>query len=256
MVELKTKQEIAVMKRGGEILAEILDVLIREARPGVTLLALDEKAEELCKARGVHPAFKGYISEKTKKTYPFAICTSVNDVIVHGTPTSYILKRGDLLKIDCGVVYKGWNLDSARTIVVGEEAKGEKKRLIDVTEYALKKGIEAAYPGNTVGDIGEAISAVIKKAGFHVVQGLTGHGIGRELHEDPSIHNEGESGKGMPFEAGMVIAIEPMVATGTGKTVREEDDSFRTADGGFAAHAEHTVAITRDGPLILTRVSV
>lgn len=252
MIEHKTESDITLIRKGGSILAKILDVLVAESRPGVSLHMIDIMTEKLCREHGVKPAFKGYRSRPGEKAFPFSVCTSVNDVIVHGTPRTYLLTIGDVLKIDCGIIYDGWNLDSARTIIVGEDPRGEKKRLIDVTQTALEKGIAAARVGNTVGDIGFAISSVVKHAGYYVVQGLTGHGIGRELHEDPAIHNEGERGKGIELVEGMVIAIEPMVAIGTGKTIRDKDDSFRTADGSLSAHIEHTVAITRQGPLILT----
>ena len=256
MVELKTKEEIAVMKRGGEILRKILNRLVQDAQPGVSLHSLDRLAEKLCSDRRVRPPFKGYKSKKSDKPFPFALCTSVNAVIVHAPPTNYLLKKGDLLKLDFGVLYQGFYLDSAETMIVGGEGTKEARHLIDTTRRALGTGIQVARVGNTVGDIGAAISQVVKKAGYHVVQGLTGHGIGRDLHEDPVIHNEGERGKGMPLEEGMVIAIEPMVGVGTGKVVRQKDDSFKIADGSLGAHSEDTIAITKEAPLILTRVSV
>ncbi len=256
MVELKTTGEIAKMKRGGEILARILDRLVHEARIGVSLRSLDELSESLCREYKVKPAFKGYKSKKSDKPFSFSLCTSVNDTIVHAPPSQYILKVGDVLKLDFGVIYERLYLDSARTIIVGGKGTREAERLIYTARHALEAGIASARVQNTVGDIGAAIQGVVRKAGYHVAQGLTGHGIGYRLHEEPTIHNEGKSGHGTPLESGMVIAIEPMLGVGTGKVVREKDDSFRIADGSLGAHIEDTVAITTEGPLILTRLPV
>lgn len=248
---IKTETEIETIARAGKILRAVLDRLEGEAKAGVTLKALDTLAEKMIRSNGGEPAFKGYQPYGARKAYPATICASVNDIVVHGVPTGYALKNGDVLKIDCGVRLNGWYSDAAITVSIGEVDEKTKK-LIRVTKEALERGIDAALIGNTVGDIGYAIGSFVKANKFKVVQGLTGHGIGQALHEDPSIFNEGVRGGGMKLEAGMVIAIEPMVAIGTGRVEQLPDDSFATADGSCSAHFENTIVITENGPRILT----
>ena len=252
MVILKSPEEIEIMSEGGKILARVLAALRREVRPGVETIALDGLARKLIKEAGAEPAFLNYRPAGSRTAYPFTLCASLNECVVHGRPSKYKLREGDVLKLDLGLKYKGYYLDSAITVGIGETSQ-EAKRLIKVTEDALAVGIKQAKPGKAVGDIGAAIEKFVKKNGFSVVRSLTGHGIGRELHEDPQVLNFGESGTGEELKAGMVLAIEPMVAAGSGATKTLADDSFVTADGSLTAHAEHTVAMTEQGPRVLTR---
>jgi len=251
MVLIKTVDQIAKIARAGKILRATLKLVAKEAKPGVTLTALDRLAEKMIIKNGGKPAFLGYRPHGAKVGYPATLCTSVNEIVVHGVPTSYKLKSGDLLSIDCGVIIDGWYSDAAVTIGVGKITPIAKK-LIKVTEIALEKGIAAARAGNTVGDIGHAIGGFVKLNKMFTIKGLTGHGIGTALHEDPSIFNEGNPGEGMKLQPGMVIAIEPMVALGTGRVKQLSDDSFVMADGSLSAHFEKTIAITTKGPKILT----
>lgn len=248
---IKTPEEIETIARAGAILRVTLDKLAQEAKAGVSLTALDRLAEKMIRANGGIPAFLKYHPYGAAKPFPATICASVNDVVVHGVPTSYKLKDGDILSIDCGVKIDGWYSDAAITVAIGAVSPKAQK-LIRVTELALERGIEAARVGNTVGDIGYAIGGIIRANKMFVIKGLTGHGIGTDLHEDPSIFNEGDPGTGMKLKEGMVIAIEPMVSLGTGRVVQLEDDSFATSDGSLSAHFEKTIAITSDEARILT----
>lgn len=252
-IVLKSPDEIALMAEGGVKLRRVASALVEATREGMPLKELDQLARKLMKQEGGEPAFLGYKSAWAKKPYPAAICASVNDVIVHGLPGNYRLTKGDALKIDTGLLYKGFYTDLAVTVAIGEIAP-EAERLINVTRDALLLAIDQCVVGNTVGDIGFAINAYVRKNGFHVAKGLTGHGIGRALHESPVVKNEAKPGTGARLEAGMVLAIEPMVVQGSGET-REvpEDESFATSDGGLSAHFEETVAITPEGPKVLTR---
>lgn len=249
---IKSQAEIETMARAGAILRETLDALKKEVRVGVSLLDLDKKARELIEQKGGTPAFLGYKPAGATKPYPATLCTSVNNVVVHGIPTTYTLQSGDVVSIDCGVKINGYYSDAAFTMLVGETKNPKVKKLISVTEEALALGIAAAQAGATLGDIGNAIGSHIKSNGLYVVRGLTGHGIGTKLHEDPSVLNEGKAGTGSKLVPGMVIAIEPMVALGTNEIVQLEDESYGTADDSLAAHFEKTIAITPDGPRILT----
>lgn len=248
---IKTPVEIEIIARAGKILRHALDLLAPEIKPGVTLAALDRLAKKIIESNGGESAFLGYVPEGASKPYPATLCTSVNDIVVHGVPSSYKIKKGDVVSIDCGVRLNGWYSDAAITVIVGNVTPKIRK-LVAVTEQALERGIEAAQVGNTVGDIGYAIGSYIKSNGFFVIQGLTGHGVGMVLHEDPNIFNEGKPGTGMKLLPGMVIAIEPMVAIGTGRVQQLDDDSFATVDGSISAHFEKTIAITNEGPRILT----
>lgn len=240
------------MREGGTKLARIRDELAAFAQSGVTLIALDKLARELTKKAGGTPAFLGYRPDGATRPYPAAICTSVNNVVVHGPPNSYALKAGDVLKIDLGLLYKGFYTDTAITVGIGVISPLA-QTLIDATREALTKAIEQCYVGNTVGDVGVAISHYIKKCGLFVVKELTGHGIGRALHEEPIVYNDGRSNTGAKLVSGMTLAIEPIVSAG-GPLIRQlKDESYATVDNSLAAHFEHTVAITDSEPEILTK---
>ncbi len=251
MALVKTQAEIETIARAGAILRTVLDTLKKEVKPGVSLLELDKRAQTLIEAAGGVPAFLGYKPAGATRPYPATLCTSVNDVVVHGVPSAYVLKNGDVVSIDCGVKINGWYSDAAFTVAVGEVSPKIKK-LISVTEESLELGIAAAQAGSTVGDIGAAIGSFVKKNGFYVIKGLTGHGVGKNLHEEPSIFNEGKAGTGPKLAPGMVIAIEPMVAIGTNEIMQLADESYGTTDESMAAHFEKTIVITSDGPRILT----
>lgn len=251
MALVKSQAEIETIAKAGAILRTVLDELKKEIKPGVTLLQLDAMARKMIEAAGGKPAFLGYKPEGAARPYPATLCTSVNEVVVHGTPTDYALKNGDVISIDCGVIINGWYSDAAFTAAVGTVSPKIQK-LIGITQEALELGIEAAQAGNTIGDIGNAIGSFVKKNGLYVVSGLTGHGVGKQLHEEPSIFNEGKAGTGAKLVPGMVIAIEPMVALGTNQIEQLPDDSYATRDGSIAAHFEKTIAITKDGPHVLT----
>jgi len=248
MINIKTPEEILIMKNAGKILAIVLTEIIKLVKPGITTLELDKKAEDLILSYGAKPAFKGYDG------FPNTICASVNDTIVHGLPSNYILKEGDIIGIDSGVIYKGYYSDMAITLPVGE-VSFEAKRLIDVTKKSLRLGIKKAKIGNTVGDIGNTIQRFIEDQGFGLVKDLCGHGIGKELHEDPKIPNYGRRGTKEKLVEGMVICIEPMVTMGSYKIKKSSDGyGYVTSDGSLSAHFEHTIAITKNGPVILTEV--
>lgn len=232
------------MREGGKILAGILRKLEENAKLGVATLELEKLARKLVSDYGVKPSFLGY------NGFPAALCTSVNEEIVHGIPSDRELKDGDLLKLDMGVEYKGFHTDSATTVLVGEK-NGEKKNLIDVARKALEIGLSKALAGNTTGHIGSAIQEYVESQNFNVPRDLVGHGIGEKLHESPEVPNYGHPGEGVELEPGMVLAIEPMVLAG-GWKVKEKASVFVTKDGSLAAHFEHTVAITDKEPIILT----
>jgi len=235
------------MAAAGAALAECLDILVSEVRPGVTTGDLDLIAEDAIRARGATPAFKGYHG------FPGSICPSVNAQVVHAIPGPYALEDGDILSIDVGLVLDGWVADTARTLPVG--AVGDQaRRLIEVTERALERGIAAARADGHVGDIGHAVQTEVEAAGFSVVRSLVGHGVGRQMHEEPQVPNFGRPGAGERLVPGVVIAIEPMVNAGGPDVVLDPDGwTVRSADGTLSAHAEHTVAVTAGGPRILTR---
>jgi methionyl aminopeptidase len=253
MIRLKKKSDLEELRISGNVLASILAVLAAEAKAGLALSALDQRARQLLKEFGAKAAFLGYRPGAAEKAYPAAICASVNETIVHGLPGSYILKDGDILKIDFGVDYKGYFTDSAVTVAVGNLGRKAAK-LMETTKKALDEAIKVCRPGNHLGDIGFAVESTAKKAGFYVVHGLTGHGVGFELHEDPTILNYGRKGEGLELLTGMVLAIEPMLAIGSSDIRQAKDDSFVTRDGSLSAHFEHTVAITDDGCEILTLI--
>lgn len=248
---IKTPDEIERIRHSGKILAGVLRRLKDEAKPGIRLMELERLTRTLLDLAGGTPAFLGYRSEGAREPYPFALCVSLNEVIVHGRPSSYALKSGDVLKLDLGVNWQGGMSDAAVTIPVGK-VREEANELIRVTKNALAEAVRAVKPGNTTGDIGFAIQHTIEKAGFKILSGLTGHGVGIEIHEEPIVYNFGDPGKGMRLKEGMVLAIEPMTSPTTSKVVQMPDDSFVTGDKSLSAHFEHTVLVTKRGAEILT----
>lgn len=249
MISLKTPEQIETIARAGAIIAELYRVLPAEVVPGCTTRDLDRFAETfILDHAGALPAFKGLYG------FPATLCTSVNHEVVHGIPSDRRkLVEGDVVSVDCGVKLDGFYADAAVTLPVGAIAP-EVQRLLEVTQQALEKGIRAAVPGGRLGDIGAAVQEVADRAGYGIVRDLVGHGIGREPHEEPQVPNYGRRGKGMPLEEGLVIAIEPMLNLGT-PNVRTLPDRWTvvTADRKVSAHFEHTVAITAEGPRVLTR---
>jgi len=239
------------MRVSGKILANTISALVRASKEGVQLSTLDKLARKMITEAGATPTFLGYTPEGATRPYPAALCASVNAQIVHGIPGNYILKEGDLFSIDLGVTYKGRITDSAVTIGIGK-ISDEAKLLMRTTELSLEKAIKECVPGKTLGDIGYIVENTAKKANFRVIQGLTGHGVGFELHEDPSVFNYGNRGEGMKLVPGLVIAIEPMLSAGSQYAVAVRDGSYVTKDGSLSAHFEHTIAITEDGHEVLT----
>ena len=246
MIVKKTPGQIEKMAAAGEVLVSCLRMLESKARPGVTTEELDAAAEKLIRSRGATPAFKGY------RGFPASICASPNSMVVHGIPGPYELKRGDVLSVDVGVIKEGWVADAAMTLPIGPIEPGARK-LLDVTKQALFEGVEQMRPGNRLGDVSAAIQRAVEIEGLSVIRTLVGHGIGREMHEDPQVPNFGAPGKGPLLEEGTVLAIEPMVNAG-GSLVRMGDDGWAvySEDGSLAAHFEFTVAVTANGPRILT----
>src|SRR3989344_360130 len=243
---IKSQKEIEIMKEGGKILAEVLEEISKMAKPGITTLELDRASEALILAKGAKPAFKGY------EGFPYSLCASVNDVVVHGFPSNYKLQNGDIVGLDLGVLWKEYNTDMAVTVAVGE-ISFETKRLLDVTKRAMRLGIKKARHGITTGDLGNTIGRYIEDQGYGVVRNLCGHGIGKEVHEDPQVPNYGQRHKGVELKEGMVICIEPMITIGDYNLKKSKDGyGFVTSDGSLSAHFEHTIAITKDGSEILT----
>ncbi len=236
------------MRRSGRIVREVLDALAGMVAPGVSTMDLERAAEKMIRERGARPAFKGYLE------YPCVLCTSVNQEIVHGIPSDRRkLKSGDIVSIDCGVDLDGYFGDAAVTVAVGDQVSPEAQKLLDVTRASLYRGIEKVRIGNTVGDVGAAVQELVEANGFSVVREFVGHGIGTRLHEDPQVPNFGTPGHGVRLREGMVLAIEPMVNAGRpGARVLEDNWTAVTEDGSISAHFEHCVAVTRNGPLILT----
>jgi len=248
MIELKTASEIEEIARGGSIIAALFRDLEGSVVPGASTLELDRMAEGFIRShRGAIPVFKGLYG------FPGSLCTSINEEVVHGIPSNErILKEGDLLSIDVGVKLGGWCSDSARTFAVGEISP-ERDCLLEVTQEALDRAVEAAVPGARIGDIGHAVQSVVEGTGFSIIRDLVGHGIGRKVHEEPQVPNRGRPGTGPELREGMVLAMEPMIAVG-GYQIRTLSDDWTmvTADGSAAAHFEHTVALTTEGPRVLT----
>ncbi|MGH7852495.1 MAG: type I methionyl aminopeptidase [Candidatus Binatia bacterium] len=252
MISLKSPREIEIMRRANVIVAEVLQELKQRVAPGVTTLELDAVAEEMTLKKNAVPAFKGY--NVGGRVYPLSLCASINDEIVHGIPSNRALREGDIVGLDYGVIYEGFYGDSAITVGVGKVSE-EAQRLMDVTRQSLYKGIEELREGKRLGDLGAAVQRVAESAGFSVVRAFVGHGIGKKLHEEPPVPNYGEPERGLRLKEGMVLAIEPMVNIG-GYEVEIKEDGWTavTKDGSLAAHFEHSVAITQDGPFILSQL--
>lgn len=251
MVKLKSKEEIEILAKGGQILHDILDVLSTKVVVGMTGKELDQDARRLIADARVTPAFLGYAA-KGYIPFPAALCVSVNEAVVHGLPSERSFIEGDVVKLDLGLVHEGLYLDSARTVAVGA-VSDEVQTLLDVTKKSLMLGIKQAVIGNTTGHIGEAVQTYVEAYGLGVVRQLVGHGVGYAVHEDPSVPNFGKAGKGTKLQEGLVIAIEPMVTIGDPAVVTGNDGwTVLTASGKLSAHEEHTIAITADGPRILT----
>ncbi|NBE50773.1 type I methionyl aminopeptidase [Streptomyces boluensis] len=253
MVELKTDASMDAMREAGRVVARALTAVRDAADVGVTLLDLDEVAHGVLREAGADSPFLGYRPAFAPTPFPAVLCTSVNDAIVHGVPTGYRLRDGDLVSADFGALLGGWAGDSAISFTVGG-ARAADTRLVETAFAALDAGIAAAVVGNRIGDIAHAIGTVCRGAGYGVPDGFGGHGIGRQMHEDPGVPNEGRPGRGMKLRHGMVLAIEPMLIGGGKDDYYADRDGWtlRTTDGSRAAHAEHTVAITDSGPRILT----
>ena len=242
------------MRRANVIVAEVLHALKDKVAPGVTTLELDALAEDLTLGKKAVPAFKGY--SVAGRVFPRCLCVSVNEEIVHGIPSHRALREGDIVGLDYGVIFEGFYGDSAVTVGVGKVSE-EAKRLMEVTERALYRGIDQLYAGRRLGDLGFAVQQTAESAGYSVVRAFVGHGIGKKLHEEPPVPNYGEPDRGMRLKEGMVLAIEPMVSAG-GHEIEIKEDGWTavTKDGSLAAHFEHSVAITKEGPFILSRLQL
>ena len=248
MISLKNPDQIAKMRKAGALLYEVLQKVREAVKPGVSTAALDAYAEELIRKNHAIPSFLGY------EGYPASICASVNDAVVHGIPSDkQILKEGQIISIDCGLILDGWQSDSAFTVGVGE-ISAEAQRLIDVTEQCFWRAARQCVAGNRLGDVGYACQSLAEAHGYGVIRDLTGHGIGREMHEDPAIYNFGVPGKGLRLRKGMTIAVEPMISAGDWRVTCDADQwCYRTRDRSLCSHYEHTLAINEDGlPEILT----
>jgi len=240
------------MRRANVIVAEVLQELKKRVAPGVTTLELDAIAEEFTLKKNAIPAFKGY--NVAGRIYPRCLCASVNDEIVHGIPSNRALREGDIIGLDYGVIYEGFYGDSAITVGVGKVSE-EAQRLMDVTEQSLYRGIEELVDGKRLGDLGAVVQRVAESAGYSVVRAFVGHGIGKKLHEEPPVPNYGEPDRGLRLKEGMVLAIEPMVNAGSYEVeIKEDGWTAVTKDGRLAAHFEHSVAITKNGPYILSQL--
>ena len=246
MLYLKTDEEIGLLRESNMLVSRTLAEVASIIRPGITTLYLDKMAEAFIRDNGAVPAFKGYGG------FPNTLCTSVNDAVVHGIPSDYILKEGDILSVDCGVILKGWYGDSAYTFPVGE-IKDEIKRLLDYTRASLEEGVKAAVAGNRIGDISGAVQTMAESGGYSVVRELVGHGLGRKLHEQPEVANWGKKGTGPKMEKGLVICIEPMINAGKKETIQMRDGwTIKTADGSPSAHFEYAVAVDKGEADVLT----
>jgi methionyl aminopeptidase len=250
-INIKSPQEIAIMREAGRIDAEAIQAAVKIVRPGVTTADLNAAVEEVLRKHGVYSPTKGYPGPYP---YPASVCVSVNEELVHGIPGKRKLKEGDIVSLDCTTVYEGFVGDSTVTVGVGEISPVA-KRLLKVTEKSLEIGISKAVAGNHVGDIGAAIQAYVESQKLYVVREYTGHGVGRQMHEGPSVPNYGQPGKGLLLRSGMTLAIEPMVQVGTALTrVMPDEWTVVSKDGSLTAHFEHSVAITDNGPVILTQL--
>jgi methionyl aminopeptidase len=247
MITRKSREQIAIMRRAGRVVAEMHEVCIEAAKPGATTLDVDAVAREVIERRGARSNFLGYHG------FPAVVCTSPNEVIVHGIPSeAVVLEEGDIFSIDCGAIIEGWHADAAITVPIGEIDE-ESQRLIDVTRQSLEAAIEQVVAGNRLGDLGAAVEGRAEAAGFTVVREYVGHGIGTAMHEEPQVPNYGPSGRGMKLKEGLVLAIEPMVNAGGPETeVLADGWTVVTRDGRRSAHFEHTIAVTEHGPEVLT----
>ena len=246
MITIKNESQIEKMRRAGALLHSVLEALRAEIRPGVTTMHLDQLAERLIREAGGIPSFKGF------EGFPYSICASVDDQVVHGFASHDRLRKGQLLSIDCGCILDGWQSDSAFSVLVGG-GSAEAQKLIDVTEECFWLGASMARAGNHLGDISHAVQAHAEAHGYGVIRDLTGHGIGQEMHEDPNVPNYGTPGRGVRLQAGMTLAIEPMISMGTWKVrVLDNDWTIVTRDGSLASHYEHTVLVTDGEPEVLS----
>lgn len=253
MIELKTADEIERMATTGAFVAETLATLSHEAVPGVNLLELEHHARDLVSARGATSCYWDYAPSFGKGPFRNVICLSVNDAVLHGMPRHYVLTDGDVVSMDFAVTIDGWSADSAVTVIVGSDADGASTALVESTRRALDAGIAAAVPGGRLGDVSAAIGEVAAAAGYRVNTEFGGHGIGRTMHEDPHIPNRGKAGRGLLLRPGMTFALEPWWGVGSDRLVIDADGwTLRSADGSKTAHSEHTVAVTEDGPRVLT----
>jgi methionyl aminopeptidase len=247
LITRKNAEQLALMRRAGEVVAEMHEVCTRAAVPGASTLDVDAAAREVITKRGARSNFLGYHG------FPAVVCTSPNDVVVHGIPRAdVVLQDGDILSIDCGAIIEGWHADAAVTVAVGD-VDAESSKLIEVTRRSLEAAIDQLVEGNRLGDVGAAVEGIAEGAGFSVVRDYVGHGIGTAMHEDPSVPNYGPPGRGMRLKEGHVLAIEPMVNAGTAETeVLDDGWTVVTVDGRRSAHFEHTIAVTDHGPEVLT----
>jgi methionyl aminopeptidase len=247
MINIYSEKEIEIMQQGGKILAKILKTLSKKVKPGITTAYLNKVAEDLIFSFGAKPSFKGF------NNYPAALCTSINEEIVHAVPSERVLKNGDILTLDLGIRLKEFCTDAAITVPVGK-INSKVKKLINVTKKSLEITIKECEPGKHLGDIGWAVQNYVEKNGFSVIRELVGHGVGKSVHEDPQVLNYGIKGEGIELKEGMVLALEPMVAIGNWRIKRGEDRfSYKMLDNSLCAHFEHTVVITKSGPKILTK---
>jgi methionyl aminopeptidase len=253
MVAFKTPRELAIMREAGRVVALTLERVAQAAAPGVRLAELDAVAARTIKEHEARPSFLHYHPRWAPTPYPATVCLSVNDVVVHGIPDTRALRAGDILSIDCGAVLGGYHGDAAITIPIGS-VDAAAAGLMEVTEQALRRGIDAAVAGNRLGDIGHAVQTVARAAGYGILDGCTGHGIGTAMHEDPTVPNTGQPRRGMRLREGLTIAIEPMFIEGGHDEGRAMPDGWAiaTTDRSRAAHFEHTIAVTADGPVVLT----
>ena len=247
MTLVKTKQEIEIMRQGGKILAQIMKELEEKVKPGITTNHLDKVAEDLVFKYGAEPSFKGY------EDFPAVLCTSVNEEVVHAAPSDRKLKEKDIVSLDLGILYKGFHTDMAVTVPVSDKVDPEALRLIRITKKALKRGIRKIHSGITLGDVGNTIQRYVESQGCNVVRDLCGHGIGRKIHEEPSILNYGKRKTGLKLEQGMVICLEPMVTAGDWKIKKSKNGhGYITEDDSLSAHFEHTMVVTMSGCRVLT----
>lgn len=246
MITIKNESQIEKMRKAGELLHSVHEALRAEIQPGVTTMHLDQMAEKLIRSAGAIPSFKGY------QGFPYTICASVDDQVVHGFASNKKLQKGQLLSVDCGVILDGWQSDSAFSVLVGGGSK-EAQKLVDVTEECFWLGANMARSGNHLGDISHAIQEHAEKHGYGVIRDLCGHGIGQEMHEDPNVPNFGRAGRGVRLQPGMTLAIEPMISMGTWKVFCEDDGwTVVTQDGSLCSHYEHTILITDGEPEVLS----